>query len=92
MKKLGYRTIYRVHMGREPLAFHSYRDFDELLDACAFMWAMAHVNSPERCWLWQGLDGWLRNDHMKGMPMPPSIKFKIEEFIAEDNLSGADYA
>ena len=30
-EKLGHRTIYRVHMGREPDSFHSYRDFDESL-------------------------------------------------------------
>jgi hypothetical protein len=48
------------------------------------MWAMAHVPNPERCWLWQGLDGWLRNEHMKGKLFPPELTQKIQDYILED--------
>jgi len=78
---------YRVHIGTAPDKFHSMRDFATLNDAFAYMWAMVNVKHPQRCWYWQGLDGWLRNDQMKGKPMPPSIKHKIEFLIAEDNLA-----
>lgn len=79
------RKTYRVHMGLNPNAFHSYRDFPQLQHALAYMWAMANVRHPERCWLFQGLDGWLRNDHMRGKPLPSTMKTKIEYFIDEDN-------
>jgi len=78
---------YRIHLGFDPNKFHSMRDFSTLNDALAYMWAMAHVKHPQKCWYWQSLDGWLSNDHMKGKPLPPSIKHKIEFFIAEDNFA-----
>lgn len=78
------RTKYRVHIGFDPDAFHSQRDFSQLTDALAYMWAMVNVPHPQRCWLWQGVDGWLRNDHMKGQPLPDSLKQKIEHYILED--------
>lgn len=84
------RKTYRVHMGLDPHAFHSYRDFSGLPDALAYMWAMANVQHPERCWLWQGLDGWLRNSHMTGRPLPLTLKAQIEHFIEEDNLATAN--
>lgn len=78
------RTKYRVHIGFDPNSFHSLRDFPNLTDAIAYMWAMVNVPYPQKCWLWQGMDGWLRNDHMKEQPLPDSLKEKIEFFINED--------
>lgn len=83
------KRTYRVHLGRNYNCFHSFRDFSELLDAIAYMWAMARANHPERCWLWQGMDGWLTNDHMKNKPLPLNMKEKIQLFITEDNLATA---
>lgn len=78
------RTKWRVHIGPDPDSFHSLRDFPSLTDALAYMWAMVNVPHPQRCWLWQGMDGWLRNDHMKEQPLPQSLKEKIEHYILED--------
>ena len=81
------RTKWRVHMGNCPQSFHSIRDFSRCSDALAFMWAMNHVRHPERCWLWQGIDGWLRNDHMKERLFPAELTLRIQDFILEDNAA-----
>jgi len=76
----------RVHIGNSPANFHSLRDFRRLDDALAYMWAMANTpqSAPQKCWLWQGLDGWLTNSHMTGKPYPATLAKRIEEFIEED--------
>jgi hypothetical protein len=79
------KTNWRVHMGNSPSSFHSFRDFDKLSNALAFMWAMNHVRHPEKCWLWQGMDGWLSNGHMKEKLFPPDLTQKIQDYILEDN-------
>ena len=78
---------YRVHFGKSPKCFHSYRDFAKLNDAIAYLWALANVPKFERVWYWQGLDGWLRNDHMRGKQYPNNLANQIESFIEEDNLA-----
>ena len=81
------RKNWRVHMGKCPQSFHSIRDFSRLSDALAFMWAMNHVRHPENCWLWQGMDGWLRNNHMKDKLFPPELTLRIQDYILEDNAA-----
>jgi hypothetical protein len=78
---------YKVHMGKSTNSFHSLRRFDTREDALSFMWAMANVKYPEKCWIWQGLDGWFLNTHMKGKPYPENLKPKIMEFISEDEIT-----
>jgi hypothetical protein len=86
------RKIHRVHFGKDPHSFHSYRDFDNQSDALAHLWAMANIPRFERVWYWQGLDGWLTNNHLKGKIYPESLKQKIQALISEDNLiMGAVY-
>ena len=81
------RTIYRVYFGKAPKHFHSYRDFSTSRDAVAYLWVLANIQNPQRVWYWQGLDGWLRNDHMHGRPYPNNLAKQIEGFIKEDNLA-----
>jgi hypothetical protein len=50
-------------------------------------WALANIQNPQRVWYWQGLDGWLRNDHLRGKPYPNNLATQIEIFIKEDNLA-----
>ena len=78
---------WRVHMGKSTSSFHSLRDFDNRDEALSFMWAMANVKYPEKCWLWQGLDGWLLNTHMKGQDYPETLKTRILEFIRQDEIT-----
>jgi len=84
------RKIHRVHFGKNPHEFHSYRDFDKATDALACLWAMANIPRFERVWYWQGLDGWLRNDHLRAKPYPENLKQRIEELIFEDHLVTSD--
>ena len=81
------RKLYRVHFGKTPKQFHSYRDFTKSIDAIAYLWALANIQNPQRVWYWQGLDGWLRNDHLRGKPYPNNLATQIEIFIKEDNLA-----
>lgn len=81
------RTTHRVHFGPTPARFHSFRDFDNATHALAHLWAMANCRNPSRVWYWQGLDGWLHNDHMRGKPFPETLSTKITELIDEDNLA-----
>jgi hypothetical protein len=83
---------YRAHFGKTPKHFHSYRDFTKLSDALAYLWALANVSKFERVWYWQGLDGWLRNDHLRGKPYPKDLAAQIESFIKEDNLATQEVA
>ena len=75
---------YRVHFGSSPSSFHSYRDFSSQIDALAYLWAMANVRVPQRVWLQQGMDGWLKNDHMRKKTYPENLKTKIMQLIEED--------
>lgn len=80
----------RVHIGgKSPATAHSYRDFSTTRDALAYMWAMAKVPHPERCWLFQGLDGWLGNVHMRNKDIPQSLAPLIQAFMDEDALATA---
>ena len=79
------RTVHRVYFGKSPKHFHSYRDFAKSSDAVAYLWALANISNPERVWYWQGLDGWLRNDHLRGRPYPNNLATQIQSFIKEDN-------
>ena len=78
--------IYRVHFGSSPSSFHSYRDFSNQEDALSYLWAMANVRVPQRVWLQQGMDGWLKNDHMRKKNYPEKLKTKIMQLIEEDML------
>lgn len=78
---------YRVRMGLSPQKTHSFRDFDNLQDALAFMWAMSKVPHPEKCWLYQHMDGYLGNSHMKNMPIPNTLLEKTMRFIEEDKIN-----
>jgi len=75
---------YRVHFGKSPEHFHSHRDFSKESDALAYLWALANAPKFERVWYWQGLDGWLRNDHLHGKPYPNNLANQIENFIEEE--------
>jgi hypothetical protein len=76
----------RIHLGHSVHNFHSYRDFDSLEDANAYMWEMANIPVFNRCFEFQGLDGWRSNEHLKGKEFPPEIADKIKSFIEEDRL------
>ena len=78
------RKIYRVHCGKDPRSFHSYRDLPDLDHALAYLWAMAHSQSPEKCWYWQGLDGWMNNKHMAGKNFPIRIATLCRTYLEED--------
>ena len=78
------RKIYRVHCGKDPRSFHSYRDLPDLDHALAYLWAMAHSQSPETCWYWQGMDGWMSNKHMAGKNFPSRIATLCRTYLEED--------
>jgi hypothetical protein len=75
---------FRVLLGTSPSEHHSYRDFYDLDDALAFLWAMAHSPCPSVCWFWQGMDGWMNNKHMAGKAFPVRIKDLCQFYLDED--------
>ncbi len=74
-----------IHMGQSVNRFHSYRTFEHGDDALAYFWAMANCNHFQRCFFFQGLDGWMTNDHLRSKPYPEHLKEKISFFVNEDN-------
>jgi hypothetical protein len=78
------RKLYRVHCGKGPHNFHSYRDLPDLDHALAYLWAMAHSPAPETCWYWQGMDGWMSNKHMAGKSFPSRLADLCEFYLEED--------
>ena len=78
------RKLYRVHCGKTPHNFHSYQDFNNEDHALAYLWAMAHSPSPETCWYWQGMDGWMSNKHMTEKGFPARLADLCEFYLWED--------
>jgi len=64
---------------------HSTQDFASMDDAVAFMWGMAHTPCHKQMvWLFQGMDGWISNAHMRGMPIPEKHAQKAAEYINDE--------
>ena len=78
------RKLYRVHCGKTPLYFHSYRDLSDEDHALAYLWAMAHSSVPEICWYWQGMDGWMNNKHMAKKKFPDRLADLCKFYLLED--------
>ena len=73
-----------VLIGADPKSHHSLRKCEDLTDALAFMWFLAHSPNPERAWLFQGLDGWLSNAHMGSKPIPKTLTERVQTYFDND--------
>lgn len=73
-----------VLIGTSPNTHHSFRKCQDLTDALAFMWFLAHSPNPERAWLFQGLDGWLSNAHMRNKPIPKTLAQRVQTYLEKD--------
>ena len=65
---------------------HSEKTFDTSKSALVFMWAKANCQVKERCWLFQGLDGWFCNYGLAGKPFPKGMEMMIENCIKEEDM------
>jgi hypothetical protein len=59
------------------------RLLDSTHDSIAFMWAAAKMNPPIAARTFQGLDGWMSNEHMKALSVPSIMRERAEAFVAE---------
>ena len=65
---------YRVWFGKTPSECVFYKDCSSLSEQTIELWAQIKSPCPQTAWVFQNMDGWMSNLHMKGQPLPENLK------------------